>query len=113
MAHSCIKYRLTQEGTIPDFLYLGEDGVGGMYPVADPSTPSPRDMIMIGISVDNATGDFETLTTKEELQTYLAEVGSSWTQSDPSNPGDPMATVPFDTEAAANWVWDRLDALNA
>ena len=76
MAHSCIKYRLTAEGTVPDFLYLGEDGVGGVYVVADPSTPSPRDNVMIGISVDNATGDFEVLATKEELKTYLTNVGA-------------------------------------
>jgi len=113
MAHLCIKYRLTQEGTVPDFLYLGEDGVGGVYGVADPSTPSPRDTVMIGISVDNATGDFETIATKEDLQAYLTSIGSSWTQPDPSNPSDPTATIPFDSEVAANWVWNRLDALNA
>jgi hypothetical protein len=110
MAYQCIKYRLTAEGTIPDFLYLGEDGVGGVYVVTDPNTPSPRDNIMIGIAKDEASGDFEIVDSKEWLQTYLANVGAEWTQTDPNNP---METVPFDPVAAATWVWDRLDALNA
>ena len=38
MAYQMMKYRLTAEGTIPDFLYLGQDGVGGMYGASDPNT---------------------------------------------------------------------------
>ena len=68
MAYQCTKYRLTAEGTIPDFLYLGEDGVGGVFVVADPATPSPRDNIMIGIVNDGATGDFEVIPTKADGQ---------------------------------------------
>lgn len=109
MAYHCIKYRLTAEGTIPDFLYLGEDGVGGVFVVPDPSVPSPRDNVMIGVSADGATGDFEVLATKADLQTYLTTVGSGWTQPDPNNPD---STIPFDPAAAAEWVWLRLDALN-
>ena len=109
MAYQCTKYRLTAEGTIPDFLYLGEDGVGGVFVVADPATPSPRDNVMIGIVNDGATGDFEVIPTKADLQAYLAEVGADWTQPDPE---DPNNTIPFDTVAAADWVWGRLDALN-
>jgi hypothetical protein len=110
MAYQCTKYRLTAEGTIPDFLYLGEDGVGGVYVVADPATPSPRDNVMIGIVKDGATGDFEVIPTKADLQAYLADVGADWTQPDPE---DPNNTIPFDPVAAADWVWGRLDALNA
>jgi hypothetical protein len=109
MAYQCTKYRLTAEGTIPDFLYLGEDGVGGVFVVADPATPSPRDNVMIGIVNDGATGDFEVVPTKADLQAYLAEVGADWTQPDPN---DPNNTIPFDPVAAADWVWGRLDALN-
>ena len=112
MAHQVVKYRLTAEGTIPDFLYLGEDGVGGMYVVADPETQSPRDNVMIGITNDGATGDFEVISTQADLQTYLADVGADWTQRAPTEE-DPDATKPFDAAAAATWVWSRLDALNA
>jgi len=107
-----MKYRLTAEGTVPDFLYLGNDGVGGVYVVPDPATPSPRDMVMIGITNDGATGDFEVVPDKASLQSYLATVGADWTQPDPNQPNDPTATIPFDPAAAATWVWDRHDALN-
>lgn len=111
MAHQCIKYRLTAEGTIPDFLCLHENGVGGVFVVADPSTPSPRDNVMIGLTEDGFdTGDFEVIPTKADLQAYLSVVGADWTQPDPN---DREATVPFDPAAAADWVWGRLDALNA
>jgi len=110
MAYQCTKYRLTAEGTIPDFLYLGEDGVGGVFVVADPATASPRDNVMIGIVNDGATGDFEVIPTKADLLSYLTIVGADWTQPDPQ---DPDNTVPFDPAVAADWVWGRLDALNA
>ena len=111
MAHHCIKYRLTAEGTIPDFLCLHENGVGGVFVVADPSTPSPRDSVMIGLTEDGFdSGDFEIIPTKADLQVYLAVVGANWTQTDPNNR---EATVPFDPAVAAEWVWNRLDALNA
>jgi hypothetical protein len=112
MAHQMMKYRLTAEGTIPDFLYLGQDGVGGVYGVND-DQPWPRDLVQIGISKDGATGDFEVVPTQADLQAYLAEVGANWTQPDPTQPGNMNATVPFDPVAAAAWAWQRLDALNA
>jgi hypothetical protein len=113
MARQMMKYRLTAEGTIPDFLYLGEDGVGGVYGVADPATPWPRDLVQVGITNDNATGDFEVIPTKADLLAYLTSVSGSWTQRDPANPNDPNATIPFDPSAATDWAWGRLDALNA
>jgi hypothetical protein len=110
MAHQMMKYRLTVEGTIPDFLYLGEDGVGGVYGVSDPNTAWPRDLVQVGITNDGAIGDFEVIPTKADLLAYLTTVGASWTQTDPS---DPTATIPFDPSAATDWAWGRLDALNA
>ena len=51
MAHKVVKYRLESDGTIPTWLKFGvSQSTGGMYPVADSGTASPRDMIMIGIS---------------------------------------------------------------
>jgi len=113
MAHHCIKYRLTADGTVPSFLCLHENGVGGVFVVADPSTPSPRDMVMIGLSDTDDTGDAEVIPTQADLQAYLAAVGADWTQPDPAQPGNPEATIPFDPAASAQWVWDRLNALNA
>ena len=112
MPYQMMKYRLTAEGTIPEFLYLGEDGVGGVFGVND-DQPWPRDLLQIGIAKPGATGDFEVIPTKADLQAYLSAVGADWTQPAPSNPGDITATIPFDPAAAATWAWDRLDALNA
>jgi len=111
MARNVMKYRLTAEGTIPEFLYLGMDGVGGVYGVTDPNTPWPRDLVQIGITNDNATGDFETIPTKADLLSYLTVVGANWTEPDPAQPGNPDAFVPFNPSAATDWVWNRFVAL--
>lgn len=113
MAHHCIKYRLAADGTIPSFLCLHPEGVGGVFVVADPATPSPRDMVMIGLSEGDDVGDAEIVPTKADLLAYLTTIGAGWTQPDPANPSDPTATIPFDPSAAADWAWGRLDALNA
>jgi len=112
MARNVMKYRLTAEGTIPDFLYLGQDGVGGVYGVDDLNTPWPRNLVQIGITNDNATGDFEVIQTKADLLAYLTAVSTDWTTPDPSAPGDIAHSLPFDPAAATDWVWGRFDALN-
>ena len=113
MAHRMMKYRLTAEGTVPTFLCLHPEGVGGVFVVGDPATPSPRDMVMIGISETDDIGDAEAIPTKSDLLAYLTTVGANWTQPDPAQPGNLEATVPFDPSAATDWAWGRLDALNA
>jgi hypothetical protein len=114
MAHKVVKYRLEADGTIPTWLTFGvPQSTGGMYAVADPDTASPQDWIMIGISAGAAvSGAIEEVTSKANLQTYLATQASanSWTDPDPN---DPDATVAFDAAAHAQRVWDDLDALNA
>ena len=113
MAHHCIKYRLAADGTVPSFLCLHPEGVGGVFVVADPATPSPRDMVMVGISEGDDVGDAEIVPTKADLLAYLTAVGANWTQPDPAQPSNPEATIPFNPSAAADWAWGRLDALNA
>ena len=113
MAHHCIKYRLAADGTVPSFLCLHPEGVGGVFVVGDPTTPSPRDMVMIGLSENDDTGDAEVIPTKDALQAYLAEVGKDWKEPDPNNIHDPAASVPFDPVKAADWVWARKVALDA
>lgn len=114
MAHKLVKYRLEADGTIPTWLKFGvPQGTGGMYPVADSSTASPRDWIMIGIADDGAdiSGAIEEITSKSDLQTYLSNQASanSWTDPDPD---DPDATVAFDAAAHATKVWNDLTTLN-
>jgi hypothetical protein len=113
MAHHCIKYRLTADGAIPSFVCLHPESVNGAFFVPDPSTPSPRDMVLIGLSENDDVGDAEIIASQTDLQTYLAAVGENWTQLDPAQPGNPEATIPFDPAAAAQWVWDRKVALDA
>lgn len=110
--YQMMKYRLTAEGTVPDFLYLGNDGVGGVYGVDDPSTPWPRNLVQVGIAKPGATGDFSVIPSKADLQAYLTAVGANWVERDPANLGDPSATKPFDPVAATEWAWGRLNALN-
>lgn len=110
MAHKVIKYRLTAEGTIPSFLCLHPEGVGGVFVVADPATASPRDMVMVGISESDDTGDAEVVATQADLETYLTSISSGWTTPGETPDADP---VPFNPVASAAWVWNRLNALNS
>lgn len=112
MAHHCIKYRLTIDGTVPSFLCLHPEGVGGVFGVADPATSSPRDMVMIGLSEGDDVGDAEIVPTKADLLAYLTTVGANWTQLNSAQPGNIDARIPFDPSSATDWAWDRLDALN-
>jgi len=115
MAHQCIKYRLTEQGTIPEFLCFHPDSLSGMYPVDTGTHPFPQELVLIGISEKDVTGDFEAFPTKQEFLTYLTTVGADWQMPDrtaPRTDGLP-AMIPFDHSAAADFVWSKLDALNA
>jgi hypothetical protein len=109
MAHLCIKYRLTPEGTVPYFLCLHPEGVGGQYLVPDPTVPAPRDFVLVGLSENEDIGDAELVPTQEDLLAYLISVSDGWTEPDPNNPD---ILIPFDPVAAAQWVWDRKALLD-
>ena len=114
MAYKVVKYRLESDGTIPTWLKFGvPQGTGGMYPVADSDTASPRDWIMVGIADDGAdiSGAIAEISSKSDLQTYLSDqaTANSWTDPDPD---DPTATVAFDAATHATKVWDDLTTLN-
>ena len=117
MAHKVVKYRLESNGTIPTWLKFGVSQLtGGMYAVADSGAASPQDWIMIGISDDGAdiSGAVEEVTSKDNLQTYLAAQASAnnWTDPAPTEE-DPEATTAFDVSAFAQRFLNYLDALNA
>ena len=123
MAYKVVKYRLTSAGTIPTFLKFGvPQATGGMYPVADASTASPQDWIMLGIADDSVDievgGDISEaiaeIGSKNDLTTYLTSVSvvdgeQTWVSGQDSD-GNDVAFVPAD---AATAIWDDLDALNA
>ena len=112
MAYKVVKYRLTAEGTIPTFLKFGvPQGTGGMYPVKDSSTESPRDYVMLGIADDGAdiSGSEGEITSKDALTTYLTSVsdGNGWKQL--ASDGSEEDFVPA---TAATIIWNDLTTLN-
>tara|TARA_R110002126_G_scaffold94204_3_gene222577 strand:+ start:2417 stop:2755 length:339 start_codon:yes stop_codon:yes gene_type:complete len=111
MTHYCIKYRLNADGTVPALLCLHPEGVGGVFGVATSGgTTQHDDTVFVGLSENDDYAPAELVPTQADLETYLTSVSSNWTQPDPT---DPDTQVPFDPVAAADWVWARLEALNA
>ena len=112
MPHKVVKYRLTPEGTIPNWLTFGvPQGTGGMYAVADPNTASPQDWIMLGISDDGAdiSDAIAEISSKSDLQTYLTNSANANGWKDQDSDGN---DVTFDAAAHATRVWNDLDTLN-
>jgi hypothetical protein len=110
--HDCIKYRLNPNGTVPSFLCLHPEGVGGAFGVASPGTTQHDDTVFIGLQEPGTSGNFEVVPTQADLEAYLAVIGANWTEPvDPNDLDGP--TKPFDPVAAAQWVWDRKTALDA
>ncbi len=110
--HDCIKYRLNPNGTVPSFLCLHPEGVGGAFGVASSGTTQHDDTVFVGLANPGATGNFEIVPTQQALQNYLAAIGVNWTEPvNLNNAAGP--TKPFDPVAAAQWVWDRKTALDA
>ena len=112
MAYKVIKYRLKADGTIPTYLKFGvPQGTGGMYPVFDSGTASPRDYVMLGIADDGAdisTSEGE-IASKDDLTSYLttASNGKGWTQL--ASNGNEEDFVPADASTA---IWNDLTTLN-
>ena len=112
MAYKVIKYRLEADGTIPTYLKFGvPQGTGGMYPVFDSGTASPRDYVMLGIADDGAdisTSEGE-IASKDDLTSYLttASDGKGWKQI--ASDGSVENFVPADASTA---IWNDLTTLN-
>jgi len=119
MAYKVVKYRLTSAGTIPTWLKFGvPQSTGGMYPIADASTASPQDWIMLGIADDGA--DISTavaeIESKNDLTTYLTSVSvvdgtQTWKTQEIDSDGK-QVEVDFVPANAATAIWNDLDTLN-
>ena len=74
MAKKVISYKLTSEGTIPDFV---EDG--GYYP----SAPTWQEMVLVGVSKDGATlpAEVDVYETEADLLAYLESYLEDGTQA--------------------------------
>ena len=69
MAHKLVKYRLNENGTIPDFVLHGHPhGVQGFAYVPDDTVLPPRDGVMLCITVDNPTGMFEEIELRKQAE---------------------------------------------
>jgi len=113
MAYKAVKYKLNSDGTIPSFLYGGNDGSNGNWPNKIDGQTGPQDSWILGIADDGASlpaDQAEEITSKANLVTYLNTYTSDWTQPDSSNPNNEVA---FDQDANATTFWNKLDALNA
>ena len=113
MAHKVVKYRLEADGTIPTWLKFGVPQLtGGLYPVFDSGTASPRDYVMIGIAQDGAdiSSAVGEITSKNDLTTYLtsASNGNGWKQI--AGGGSEEDFVPA---TAATAIWNDLTTLNS
>jgi len=87
--HPIIKYRLTRDGRIPEFLCTHEGAFAGMYGVNTNKPgyiakwPSPQETLYLGmgcgpIDPDGAPEGVEVIETKEELETYITSISSEW-----------------------------------
>ena len=113
MAHKVVKYRLEADGTIPTWLKFGVPQLtGGLYPVFDSGTASPRDYVMIGIAQDGAdiSSAVGEITSKNDLTTYLtsASNGNGWKQI--ASDGSEEDFVPA---TAATAIWNDLTTLTS
>jgi hypothetical protein len=88
--HPIIKYRLTRDGRIPEFLCKEEGAFAGMYGVNTnkdgymPKWLSPQETQYLGLSCgpidpDGAPEGVEVIETKEELETYITGISTTWT----------------------------------
>lgn len=109
-----IKYLLNADGTIPSFLYTGNNGLAGALPNNNPNGVSPQDMWLIGISNDSdlPSNQAEIIASKEDLKDYLDTFTSNWTKPDPSQMNNADAVIPFDQQEYADMAWSKLEALN-
>jgi hypothetical protein len=115
MAYKAVKYKLNSNGTIPSFLYKGNDGSNGNWPNKIAGVPGPQDMWLVGIADNGATipaGQAEEIASQADLVTYLNTYTSDWKQPDPNNLDLINSQVPFDQSAHATAFWTKLNALN-
>jgi hypothetical protein len=88
--HPIIKYRLTRDGRVPEFLCKEEGAFAGVYGVNTnkpgymPKWLSPQETQFLGmgcgpIDPDGCPSCVEVIETKEELETYITGISATWT----------------------------------
>lgn len=115
ITHQIVTYCLNQDGTIPDFVYHGNDGIGGVYGIPDTEHAPPQDYVMLCLTEYPITDPKPDtihlfLNTKQELTDYLTVVLDGQTEPDPNNPDGPP--IPVDIAANIEWVWSTYERVN-
>ncbi len=115
MAHKLVKYRLTKTGKIPSFvLHANPNSVQGFAYHKDDALPPPQDGIMLAITVDNPNkGQWEEITSYNDLYNYLDSIKSNTQVMVHDHTQGTFTFVDYDCAKEAQWVWNRLEALNA
>ena len=115
MAHKLVKYRLTKTGRIPSFVLHGDpNSVQGFSFHKDDVLPHPQDGIMLAITVDNPSrSTWEEIGSYSELYNYLDSIKGNIKQMAHDRTQGTFTLVDYDAAIDAQWVWNRLQALNA
>ena len=88
--HPIIKYRLTRDGRVPEYLCTDSRAFAGIYGVNTnkpgfiPRWPSPQETQYLGmgcgqIDPDGTPAGVDVIETKEELETYITGISTTWT----------------------------------
>ena len=118
MAQPIVKYTLTKQGTVPEWLstdaraFAGEHGITGNKTGYIPKYEAPQDNIMLGIAAgdpdpDGTPDDYVGIvTTKALLQTYITATGSTLQYKTTTNTVTGIQTV---TTVGLATVWNNPD----
>jgi len=117
VTHQMVTYCLNSDGTIPDFVYHGNDGIGGVYGVPDELHGSPQDFVMFCLTeypVPDPRPDtiHQVFETKDEMAAYLHSVLDGATEPDFNNPDPDAPPIPVDVDAQIEWVWSTYLRVN-
>ena len=118
MAQPIVKYTLSKQGRVPEWLssdsraFAGEHGITGNKSGKIPRYESPQDTIFLGIASgdpdpDGTPDDYVGIvTTKALLQTYITATGSTLQYKTTTNTVTGIQTV---TTVGLATVWDNPD----
>ena len=118
MAQPIVKYTLTKQGRIPEWLskdsraFAGEHSISGNKDGYIPRYESPQDNIYLGIASgdpdpDGTPDDYVgIITTKALLQTYITETGSTLQYKTTTETVTGIQTV---TTVGLSTVWDNTE----
>ena len=115
ITHQLITYSLNPDGTIPNFVYKKNDGVGGMFPVKNGNS-SPQDWTAIclseySLSDSNPSNVYNIFESKEEFSTYMNDILKD--QEILSDPQDPTSEkIPINIEEEIEKIWSIYLTVN-